>query len=123
MSDIIQSFPKEMPGIVIVQHMPKGFTKMYAERLNSTCKMEVKEAEHGDVISAGRVLIAPGNLQMRVNKNGSSYIVECTEGEKVNGHKPSVDVLLHSMAEKVGPKAIGVIMTGMGYDGAKGLQK
>lgn len=121
--DIISNLPRETPGIVIVQHMPPIFTKMYAQRLNATCKMEVKEAEHGDEIIPGRVLIAPGDKHLKVNKKGNKYIVECFNGEKVNGHKPSVDVLFNSVAEKVGACAIGIILTGMGYDGAKGLLK
>ncbi len=119
--EVIQAFPREMPGIVVVQHMPPVFTRMYAERLNNTCKMEVKEAEHGDVIVPGRVLIAPGDKHMRINKRGNSFIVECFQGEKVNGHCPSVDVLFNSVADKAADKAIGIILTGMGYDGAKGL--
>lgn len=119
--DIIHSLPKETPGIVIVQHMPPVFTRMYSERLNACCKMEVKEAENGDVVIPGRVLIAPGNFHMRVNKKENSYVVECFKGEKVNGHRPSVDVLFNSIADKVGASAIGIILTGMGYDGAKGL--
>ncbi|BCZ45623.1 chemotaxis response regulator protein-glutamate methylesterase [Clostridium gelidum] len=120
-ADIISALPIEMPGIVIVQHMPPVFTKMYAERLNASCKMEVKEAETGDEIISGRVLIAPGDKHLKINKKGNSYIVECFNGDKVNGHKPSVDVLFNSVAEKVGRSAIGIILTGMGYDGAKGL--
>ena len=119
--NIISALPRETPGIVIVQHMPPVFTRMYAERLNASCKMEVKEAEYGDEIIAGRVLIAPGDKHMRINKKANSYIVECFDGDKVNGHKPSVDVLFNSVAEKVGASAIGIILTGMGYDGAKGL--
>lgn len=121
--DIISAFTREMPGIVVVQHMPPVFTKMYAERLNASCKMEVKEAVHGDQIIPGRVLIAPGDRHLRINKKGNSYIVECFDGDKVNGHKPSVDVLFNSVAEKAGEAAIGIILTGMGYDGAKGLLK
>jgi two-component system, chemotaxis family, protein-glutamate methylesterase/glutaminase len=121
--DIISALPREMPGIVIVQHMPPVFTRMYAERLNASCKMTVKEAEYGDEIISGRVLIAPGDKHLRINKRGNSYIVECINGDKVNGHKPSVDVLFNSVAEKVGACAIGIILTGMGYDGAKGLLK
>ena len=120
-ANIISALPREMPGIVIVQHMPPVFTKMYAERLNASCKMEVKEAEQGDEVISGRVLIAPGDKHLKINKKGNSYIVECFNGEKVNGHKPSVDVLFNSVAEKVGTSAIGIILTGMGYDGAKGL--
>ncbi len=119
--DIIHAFPKEMPGIVVVQHMPPIFTKMYAQRLNASCEMEVKEAEHGDKIISGRVLIAPGDKHLKINKKENSYIVECSNGDKVNRHKPSVDVLFNSIAEKVGASAIGIILTGMGYDGAKGL--
>ncbi len=121
--DIISAFPREMPGVVIVQHMPPVFTRMYAERLNASCKMEVKEAEHGDEIISGRVLIAPGDKHLKINKRGNSYIVECFDGDRVNGHKPSVDILFNSVAEKVGASAIGIILTGMGYDGAKGLLK
>lgn len=120
--EIIHALPRDMPGIVVVQHMPPVFTAMYAQRLNNSCRMEVKEAESGDVITPGKVLIAPGgDFHMRINKKGSSHIVECMKGEKMNGHCPSVDVLFNSVAEKVGANAIGVILTGMGYDGAKGL--
>lgn len=121
--EIVKSFPREMPGIVITQHMPPVFTKMYAMRLNNTCLMEVKEAENKDVIRPGRILIAPGDKQMIVKKSGNKLIVECYNGEKVNGHCPSVDVLFNSVAENVGKEAIGIILTGMGYDGAKGLLK
>lgn len=119
--EVIRAFPRNMPGIVITQHMPPVFTRMFAQRLNNSCAMEVKEAEDGDVIEEGRVLIAPGEYHMRINKKGPKFIVECFKGEKVNGHCPSVDVLFNSAAEKVGGAAIGVILTGMGYDGAKGL--
>jgi len=120
--EIIRALPRDMPGIVVVQHMPPVFTAMYAQRLNNSCLMEVKEAKHGDAVIPGRVLIAAGGDQhMRINKKGSQYIVECMKGDKVNGHCPSVDVLFNSVAEKVGANAIGVILTGMGYDGAKGL--
>ena len=118
---ILKALPREMPGIVIVQHMPPVFTKMYAERLNNICLLEVKEAQDRDKIYPGRVLIAPGDYHMRVRKEGSEYIVECFKGEKVNGHCPSVEVLFDSVAEKVGKDAVGIILTGMGADGAKGL--
>lgn len=118
---IIKNLPKDIPGIVIVQHMPPVFTKLYAERLNNSCLVEVKEAQTFDRILPGRVLIAPGDFHMKVKKSGSEYRVECFEGEKINGHCPSVDVLFDSVAEQVGRNAIGVILTGMGYDGAKGL--
>lgn len=118
---VLKSMPRDIPGTVIVQHMPPVFTRMYSERLNNSCLMEVKEAESGDRILPGRVLIAPGDYQMRIKKVGSIYIVECFKGEKVNGHCPSVDVLFESVAKAAGRNAIGVILTGMGGDGAKGL--
>lgn len=120
-ADIIKTFPESTPGIVIVQHMPPVFTKLYAERLNSFCSMEVKEAQHGDRIQPGRVLIAPGEYHMRIRRFTGEYIVECFKGEKRNGHCPSVDILFESVAEQAGRSAIGVLLTGMGYDGAKGL--
>ncbi|WP_378955267.1 chemotaxis response regulator protein-glutamate methylesterase [Pelosinus sp. sgz500959] len=122
--EVIHALPRDMPGIVVVQHMPPVFTAMYAQRLNNSCRMEVKEAQSGDIITPGKVLIAPGgDYHMRINRKGNSYIVECIKGEKTNGHCPSVDVLFNSVAEKAGANAIGVILTGMGYDGAKGLLK
>lgn len=120
---VISGLPRDMPPIVIVQHMPPVFTKLYAERLNNTCELEVKEAEDGDALRPGRVLIAPGNYQMRVAKRGSGYIVKCTQEEKVSGHCPSVDVLFDSVADVAGKQSVGVILTGMGRDGANGLLK
>lgn len=120
--EVLQRLPADMPGIVVTQHMPEGFTKMYAERLNRICKLEVKEAQNGDRVRKGLVLIAPGGpLQMRVEKDLKGYYVSCQPGEKVNGHRPSVDVLFSSVAKKVGKNAVGIIMTGMGRDGASGL--
>lgn len=119
--EVVRDLPANTPGIVVTQHMPEGFTKMYAERLNRICKMEAKEAENGDKIVKGRILIAPGNLQMEVVRAGVSYAVRCCPGEKVSGHRPSVDVLFHSMAKNVGRNGIGIILTGMGKDGADGL--
>lgn len=120
--EVLQRLPADMPGIVVTQHMPEGFTKMYAERLNRICKLEVKEAENGDRIRKGLVLIAPGGpCHMRVEKDLSGYYVSCQPGEKVNGHRPSVEVLFSSAAKKVGKNAVGIIMTGMGRDGASGL--
>lgn len=118
---ILKELPAQCPGIVVTQHMPEGFTKMYADRLNRICKMEVREARHGDAIEPGLALIAPGSFQMRVVPNGSRYKVTCTNGEKVSGHIPSVDVLFSSMAENVRRNGVGIILTGMGQDGAKGL--
>lgn len=118
---VLKDFGPNMPGTVIVQHMPAGFTAMYAARLNGTCPVEVKEAKSGDIVVPGRVLIAPGEHHMRVKRVNNEYKVECFPGEKVNGHCPSVDVLFESVAREAGRNAIGVILTGMGYDGAKGL--
>lgn len=118
---IIQDLPVTTPGIVVVQHMPEKFTKMYAERLNRICKMEVKEAEDGDRVHTGRILIAPGDYQMRLIKDSKGYAVRCERGEKVSGHCPSVDVLFESVSKVAGKNAVGIILTGMGSDGAKGL--
>lgn len=118
---ILKDFPKTAPGVVIVQHMPPTFTRMYAERLNSLCAMEVMEAKTGDAVIPGRALIAPGGLQMKVVKGGTGYTVKCYPGEKVSGHCPSVDVMFESVANAAGSKSMGVILTGMGSDGAKGL--
>ncbi|RKJ42271.1 chemotaxis response regulator protein-glutamate methylesterase [Acutalibacter sp. 1XD8-33] len=120
--EVMKRLPADIPGMVIVQHMPPGFTKMYAERLNRLCRMEVKEAENGDKIRPGLAMVAPADLQCRVNRTASGeYYVSCTPGEKVSGHRPSVDALFHSMADNVRCKMIGIIMTGMGADGAEGL--
>jgi two-component system, chemotaxis family, protein-glutamate methylesterase/glutaminase len=118
---IIKNLPPDMPGILIVQHMPPVFTKMFAERLNDACHLEVKEAKDGDRIYPGLVLIAPGDYQMSVARTGTYYTVKCRQGERVNGHCPSVDVLFHSVADQYKANSVGIILTGMGYDGAKGL--
>lgn len=118
---VLKDLPADTPGIVVTQHMPEGFTKMYADRLNRLCAMNVKEAQSGDTIERGQVLIAPGDLQMKVVKMGSRYTVSCYPGEKVSGHRPSVDVLFHSIADTAGASSVGIIMTGMGRDGAEGL--
>lgn len=120
-ASIIRNLPPDLPGMVVVQHMPPGFTRMYAERLNDSCLWEVREAADGDLIRPGLVLIAPGGQQMTVSKRGGSYTVRCRQGEKVNGHCPSVDVLFQSAADQAKADALGVILTGMGADGAKGL--
>lgn len=119
--EVIKQFRRDIPGVVIVQHMPPGFTKMYADRLNNQCEVAVKEAQTGDKVVQGQVLIAPGDRQMRLVKVGNEYQVECRGEEKVSGHCPSVDVLFQSVAKAAGAKAIGVILTGMGADGSKGL--
>jgi two-component system chemotaxis response regulator CheB len=119
---ILTKFSDNMPGFVIVQHMPAGFTKLYAERLDAACALEVKEAEAGDLVRPGRVLLAPGDRQMRLVMRGDGYEVVCDQSPKVNGHRPSVDVLFDSMAAVAGKYGIGVILTGMGSDGARGLK-
>lgn len=119
--EVLKKLNNNLPGIVITQHMPPGFTNMYAERLNNNCKISVKQAENGDPVLPGHVLIAPGDKQMRLTRFGNTYKVECRPGEKVSGHCPSVDVLFHSVAKAAGSKSIGVILTGMGADGADGL--
>lgn len=118
---ILKSLPEDVPGIVIVQHIPPNFSRMFAERLNNTTNFTVKEAKSGDYAERGQVLIAPGDRHMKVRRVGERYRVDCYEGEKVNGHCPSVDVLFESVAKEAGKNAVGVILTGMGYDGAKGL--
>jgi two-component system chemotaxis response regulator CheB len=119
--NLLKSLSSNLPGIVIVQHIPPLFSTMFAERLNSELPLSVKEAQTGDYIETGTVLIAPGDRHMRVKKEGAKYKVECFRGEKVNGHCPSIDILFDSVAKEVGKQAIGIILTGMGYDGAKGL--
>jgi two-component system chemotaxis response regulator CheB len=114
-------FRRDCPPIVIVQHMPEVFTRAFADRLNKECEIEVAEARNGDHLQTGRALIAPGNRHMLVKRHGEELIVEIVDGPLVSRHRPSVDVLFRSVALSVGPKAVGVIMTGMGDDGAQGL--
>ena len=118
---VIENFGNDIPGIVIVQHMPVGFTGMYAGRLNDICQVSVKEAQTGDVVKPGQVLIAQGDKHMRLVKVNNTYQVDCQMGEKVSGHRPSVDVFFHYVAQVAGNKALGIILTGMGRDGAEGL--
>ncbi len=118
---ILSELPADTPGIVIVQHMPPGFTKMFAARLNQQSAMVVKEAETGDPVLQGRALIAPGDLHMRVTRSEGTYYVKCKQGEKVCGHRPSVEVLFNSVAISAGKNAVGIILTGMGHDGASGM--
>ncbi len=117
----LQSMPYDAPGIIIVQHMPELFTRAFANRLNGICKISVKEAEQGDAVIRGRALIAPGNYHMMLKRSGAKYFVEVTQGPLVNRHRPAVDVLFRSTATYAGKNAVGVIMTGMGDDGARGL--
>lgn len=118
---ILQSFPPTIPGVVVVQHMPVGFTRHFADSLNDLCAMEVKEAKTGDRVMPGRALIAPGDRHMTVRRSGGVYLVDCRPGEKVCGHCPSVEVLFQSVATYVGANALGIMLTGMGSDGADGM--
>lgn len=121
-ADVIKEFGTDIPGTVIVQHMPAGFTEMYAKRLDDQCRVKVKEAKSGDRVENGQVLIAPGgDAHMRLVRVNGVYQVDIRKGPKVNGHCPSVDVLFDSVASVAGANAIGIILTGMGGDGAKGL--
>ena len=121
LKEVLTVLPPNSPGILIVQHMPEHFTKSFAERLNALCSIEVKEAENGDSVTPSRALIAPGNRHMMLRRSGAQYYVEVVEGPLVNRHRPSVDVLFKSVAKYAGKNAVGVILTGMGADGAKGL--
>ena len=118
---ILKQLPADIPGVVIVQHMPPGFTSMFAKGLDEQCVLSVKEAENGDRVMPGHVLIAPGDFHMTVRRSGGMYVVDCKQGEKVCGHRPSVEVMFQSVAKSAGANAIGIILTGMGSDGADGL--
>jgi len=119
--EFLIKMPYDCPGIIIVQHMPEVFTRQFAERLNQLCEISVKEAENGDDVVRGRALIAPGNRHVILKRNGANYSVRLNDGPLVNRHRPSVDVLFRSVAQWSGKNSVGVIMTGMGDDGAKGL--
>ena len=118
---VLEALPAECPGIVIVQHMPETFTATFARRLDSLCQMSVKEAENGDTVLRGQVLIAPGNKHLMLQRSGQRYVVEVRDGPLVSRHRPSVDVLFRSAARVAGANTVGVILTGMGDDGAQGL--
>ncbi len=120
---ILTALPRVCPGIIIVQHMPERFTAAFAERLNGLCQIEVLEARHGDRVMPGRALIAPGGRHMLLKRSGAQYMVEVVDGPPVSRHKPSVDVLFRSTARAAGANATGIIMTGMGDDGARGLRE
>jgi two-component system, chemotaxis family, protein-glutamate methylesterase/glutaminase len=120
---LLQSLPPDAPGLVIVQHMPEKFTAHFAERLDSLCAVTVKEAKNGDTVLRGQALIAPGNQHMLLKRSGARYYVEVREGPLVSRHRPSVDVLFRSTARYAGSNAVGVILTGMGDDGAKGMHE
>ncbi len=118
---VLIEMPANAPGIVVVQHMPAHFTKLFAERLNSLCAGNVKEAENGDMVTPGRILIAPGNYHMIFRRSGANYNVQIKDGPLVGHHKPAVNILFKSVAKYAGSNAIGVILTGMGRDGADGM--
>ena len=118
---VLPQLPGNTPGIVIVQHMPENFTRSFANSLNDACEIFVKEAEDGDTVAPGKALLAPGGFHMALKRSGAVYFVEVKDGPRVNRHRPSVDVLFKSVATFAGQNAVGVIMTGMGDDGARGL--
>jgi two-component system, chemotaxis family, protein-glutamate methylesterase/glutaminase len=121
LKDLLSPLPADFPGLVMVQHMPEAFTKPFSERLNSLCRIHVQEAKDGDRILPGHALLAPGGHQMEVVRHGMAYAVRVYRGERVNRHLPSVDVLFSSCAKQLGKNAVGVLLTGMGADGAKGM--
>lgn len=121
--EVVKRLPANSPPVVIVQHMPAGFTQMYAERLDKLCKMSCKEAADGDRLRPGLIVVGAGGYHLRLQKDARGYYITSKPGEKVSGHCPSVDVLFESVAETAGPHAVGAILTGMGADGAEGLLK
>lgn len=121
--EVLMALPADCPGVVITQHMPPGFTKNYAARLDGLCRISVKEAQDGERILPGHAYIAPGGLHLSVERSGANYIARVQDGEPVNRHKPSVEVLFKSAARVVGPNAIGIMLTGMGADGARAMRE
>lgn len=121
LAELLEVLPGNTAGIVIVQHMPENFTRSFADRLNGQCEMEITEARDGDRVVPGRVLIAPGNYHMMLNRSGAQYYVTVKQGPLVNRHRPSVEVLFRSVAKYAGRNAVGAILTGMGADGAQGI--
>ena len=119
--EILEALPPDMAPIVITQHMPQFMTKAFADRLNGLCAIEVREAKNGDHVLPGCALIAPGNYHMELRRSGARYFVEITDGPLVHHQRPAVDVMFDSVAQYAGANAVGVILTGMGKDGAKGL--
>ena len=119
--EFLLDMPPDCPGILITQHMPEAFTKSFAARLNGLCRISVKEAEHGERVLPGHAYVAPGNWHLLLRRSGANYMTQLSDGELVNRHRPSVDVLFRSAAEHAGKNAVGVILTGMGKDGALGM--
>lgn len=123
LTELLTALPADSPGICIVQHMPEKFTRIFSERLNSLCKVGVKEARDGDTVLKGHVLVAPGNYHMCLKRSGAKYFVNIQDGPPVNRHRPSVDVLFRAAARYAGRNAVGILLTGMGDDGACGLKE
>jgi two-component system chemotaxis response regulator CheB len=121
LKEFLVTMPPDSPAILITQHMPETFTKAFAQRLNGLCKIAVKEAEHGERVLPGHAYIAPGNRHLLLNRSGANYTVHLSDGPLVSRHRPSVDVMFRSAANSAGKNCIGIIMTGMGDDGAAGM--
>jgi two-component system chemotaxis response regulator CheB len=121
--EVLMGLPPDCPAVVIAQHMPPGFTKSYAARLDSLCRIRVKEASDGERILPGHGYIAPGGLHLTVERSGANYIARVKDGEPINRHKPSVEALFKSAARIVGPNSLGIMLTGMGADGAKAMRE
>jgi two-component system chemotaxis response regulator CheB len=121
LADVLEALPPHCPGILIVQHMPQGFTAAFARRLNGTCQVQVKEAEDGETVQSGCAYVAPGAKHMLLQRSGLRYHIAIKDGPPVSRHRPSADVLFRSAAQFAGANALGIIMTGMGDDGARGL--
>ncbi len=119
--EVLAGFHADVPGILVTQHMPENFTRSFADRLNSLCRVSVKEAEHNERVLPGHVYIAPGHSHLLLRRDGANYMTELNQGPPVNRHRPSVDVLFRSAANVAGANAMGIILTGMGKDGAQGL--
>jgi two-component system chemotaxis response regulator CheB len=119
--ELLTALPSDSPGVVVVQHMPENFTRSFAQRLDGLCKVRVSEAKDGDRILPGHVLIAPGNYHLEVNRSGASYVARVFQADPVSGHRPSVDVMFESCSRSLGSNVVGVILTGMGADGARGM--
>jgi two-component system chemotaxis response regulator CheB len=119
---VLQALPSDSPAVMITQHMPPGFTRNYAARLNGLCQVQVCEASDGERVLPGHAYIAPGGMHLSVERSGANYIARVRDGELVNRHKPSVEVLFESAARVVGPNAIGIMLTGMGADGARAMK-
>jgi two-component system chemotaxis response regulator CheB len=119
--ELLTALPSDSPGVVVVQHMPEKFTRSFAQRLDGLCKVRVKEAQDGDRILPGHVLIAPGNYHLEVTRSGGNYLTKIFQADPVSGHRPSVDVMFDSCSRVLGPHVVGVILTGMGADGARGM--